>query len=128
MAKNYDEKCFQYAVAVALNHQQIKSHPEKISSIKPLVDQYNWKKINFTSNKKDWKKSESNNKSIALNVLHVPYNTEEISHAYKSKYNLNCENHAIVLMIADGKKLYCCENCGILLFKLFLFIQYRKLT
>ena len=51
--KNHDDKCFQYAVAVALNHQQIKSHPERISSIKPFVDQYNWKEINFPSNKKD---------------------------------------------------------------------------
>ena len=26
--ENNDDKCFQYAVAVALNHEQIKSHPE----------------------------------------------------------------------------------------------------
>ena len=32
------------------------------------------------------------NKKGTLNVLNVPYNTEEIRHAYKSKYNLNHEN------------------------------------
>ena len=37
-------------------------------------------------------KFESNNKSIALNILYMPYNTKGIRHAYKSKYNLNCEN------------------------------------
>ena len=54
--KNDDDKCFQYAVVVALNYEQIKSHPERISGIKPFIDQYNWKEINFPSNKKDWKK------------------------------------------------------------------------
>ena len=51
--KNNDEQCFQYAVAVALNHEQIKSHPERISNIKPFIDQHNWKEINFPSHKKD---------------------------------------------------------------------------
>ena len=36
----------------------------------------------------------------------MPYNTEEIRHAYKSKYNLNCENQVILLMITDGEKWY----------------------
>ena len=44
-----DDRYFQYAVTVALNHEQIKDHPEIISKIKPFIDQYNWKEI-------DWKK------------------------------------------------------------------------
>ena len=32
--KNNDDKCIQYAIAVALNHKQVKSHTEKISNIK----------------------------------------------------------------------------------------------
>ena len=66
---------FQYAVTVALNHEQIREHPEKISKIKPFIDKYDWKEIDFPSTGKDWKKFESNNKSIALNILCVPYNT-----------------------------------------------------
>ena len=34
----------------------------------------------------------------------MPYNTEEKRHAYKSKYNLKCENQVIFLMITDGEK------------------------
>ena len=34
----------------------------------------------------------------------MPHNTEEIRHAYKSKYNLNRKNQVILLMITDGKK------------------------
>ena len=76
--KNNDDKCFQYAITVALNNEQIKSHPKRISNIKPFIDQYNWKEINFPSNKKDWNEFEKNNKTIALNILYIPRNTEEI--------------------------------------------------
>ena len=43
-------------------------------------------------------------KTIALNILYVPHNTEEIRHAYKSKHNLKRENQVIPLMITDGEK------------------------
>ena len=43
--KNNDDKCFQYALTVALNYEQIKKGPQKISKIKPFIDQYNWKEI-----------------------------------------------------------------------------------
>ena len=102
--KNNDDNCFQYTLTVALNHKQIKSNPERISKIKPFIDQYNWKEIDFPSHSKDWKKFELNNKSIALNILFVPYNTEKIRLAYKSKHNFTRENQVVLLMITDGKK------------------------
>ena len=57
--KNNDDKCFQYASTVALNYQKIKNNLERISKIKPFIDQYNWKEIDFPSHSKDRKKSES---------------------------------------------------------------------
>ena len=96
-----DDRCFQYAVTVALNHEKIKNNPERISKIKYFIDQYNWNEIDFPLHGKDWKKSESNNKSIALNILHA---SKKIRHAYKSKYNLTRENQVILLMITDGEK------------------------
>ena len=80
-----------------------KNNAERIAKIKPFIDQYdlNKKKIGI---KKDWKKFESNNKSIAINILYIPYNTEEIRHAYKSKHDLKRENQLILLMNTDGKK------------------------
>ena len=53
-SKNNDDKCFQHALTVALNHEQIKIHSERISKIKLFIDQYNWKEINYRI-KKDWK-------------------------------------------------------------------------
>ena len=110
--KNNDYKCFQYALTVALNFEQIKKDPQRISRIKPFIDQYNWKEIDFPRSFNSWKKFKSNNKSIALNILYVPHNTKEIRHAYKSKYSLNRENQVILLMITDGEKmaLSCCKK------------------
>ena len=51
--KNNDEKCFQFALTVALNHDQFKNNPEIISKIKPFIDQDNWKETGFRSHKKD---------------------------------------------------------------------------
>ena len=99
-----DDRCFQYAVTVALNHEQIKDHQERISKIKPFIEKYDWKEIDFPSQGKDWKKIESNNKSIVLDILYVSYNTEKIRHVYKSKYKLTLENQVILLMITDGDK------------------------
>ena len=99
-----DDKCFQYALTVALNYEKIKKDLQRISKIKPFIDQCNWNELDFPSNGKDWKKFESNNKSIALNILYVPYNTEKIRHAYKSKDNLTRENQVILLMITDDEK------------------------
>ena len=70
--KNNDDKSFQYAVTVALKHENIRKSPQIISKIKSFIDQYNWKEINFLSHKKDWKKFEKNHKTIAFNILCTP--------------------------------------------------------
>ena len=88
--KNNDYKCFQYAVTLALNLDNINNHPERISKIKPFIDQYNWKDIDFPATSKDWRKFELNNE-IALNILYVPHNTRKIQVAYKLKHNLTCD-------------------------------------
>ena len=49
-----DNKCFQYAVTVALNYEGIKKDPQRITKIKPFINKCNWKGINFPSD--DWKK------------------------------------------------------------------------
>ena len=38
-----------------MNHQKIE---ERISNIKPFIDQYNWKGIDFPAEIKEWKKFE----------------------------------------------------------------------
>ena len=89
---------------VALDYDKIENHSERISNIKSFITKCNWKEINFPSHSKDWQKFEQNNKTIALNILYVPYNTEEIRLTLKSKYNHKRDNQVILLMITDGKK------------------------
>ena len=74
--KNNDDKCFQYAVTLALNLNRVDNHPERISKIKPSIDQHNWKDIDFPAMSKDRKEIESNNE-IALNILYVPHNKKK---------------------------------------------------
>ena len=117
-----DNNCFQYAIIAALNYQNIDHHPERISKLKPFINNYNWKDIEFPSHSKDWRKFECNNKTIALNILYVPYNKEQIKQAYMSKqdkeqtkqdkeqirqayiskYNNERDTQVNLLMITDG--------------------------
>ena len=90
---------------ILLNLDKINSHPERISKIKPFIEQYNWQEIDFRATSKDWKKFESNNE-IALNILYVPQNTKKIQVAYKSKHNLTREKQVILLMISNGENWY----------------------
>ena len=73
-SKNNDDNCFHYTLTVALNYQNIKKDPQRISKIKLIIDQYNWKKIHFPSHSKDLKRFEQNHKTIALNILSIPHN------------------------------------------------------
>ena len=86
--------CFQYAITAALNHQNIDHHLERISKLRPFINNYNWEDIEYPSHSKDWRKVEQNNKTIALNILYIPYNTKQIRQAYISKYNNESDNQA----------------------------------
>ena len=95
--KKYN-KCFQYALTVALNHGEIEKHNERITKIKPVLSKYKWEGISYLK-KDNWKKGERNNVTIALNVL---YNKKEkINPGYVSKNSLCHEKQVIVLMIPN---------------------------
>ena len=54
----------------------------------------------FSSYQRDWEKFEQENTSIALNILFLLRNSEEVKLAYKSSYNKR-KNLVILLMIND---------------------------
>ena len=80
--KNNHNECFKYAIIAALHHQEIGKNPQRISKLKPFIENYNWKDIEFPSHSKDWRKFEQNNESIGLNILFTPYNTKKIRPTY----------------------------------------------
>ena len=66
-----DENIFQYALILALNHQIIERDHQGILKIKPFINQYNWKDIDFPSQQKDWKKFEKKNKRQLLLIYNL---------------------------------------------------------
>ena len=49
-----DNNCFQCAIIAALNNQSINHNPERISKLKPFIDNYNWDNIDFPAGHKDY--------------------------------------------------------------------------
>ena len=76
-----DNKCFQWSIIAGLNYNKIKEKElKKILKFK-RVD------TDFSIYQREWEEFEQNNTSIALNILFVSHNSEEIKLAYKSNYN-----------------------------------------
>ena len=86
--KNENDKCIIYAIIASLHHHEIDNHLERISKLKPYINDYDWHGLEFPAQPSDWRKFEQNNRSIALNILFVPNGTKDIRLAYKSKYNV----------------------------------------
>ena len=94
-----DNKSFQCSKTSVLNYNKIKKkyfqHIEKLK----------WVDADFSSYQRGWKEFEQNSTLVALNVLFVSHDSEEIKLAYKSKYNYKCKNQVILLMINDEAKI-----------------------
>ena len=98
--RDKDEKlCFQQSIIAGLNYNNIKEKELKKILKSRRVD------TDFSSHQRDWKNFEQDNNLVALNVLFVSYNREEIKHAYKSIYN-KPKNQVILLMINDEANNY----------------------
>ena len=72
-----DNKCFQWSIIAGLNYNKIKEQELKKLLKFRRVD------TDFSSYQRDWEEFEQNNTLIALNILFVSYNSEEINLAYK---------------------------------------------
>ena len=89
-----DNECFKWSIIVGLNYNKIKE--------KELKKLLKFKRVDtdFSSHQRYWENFEQENNSIAINVLFVSHNSEEIKLAYKSSYNKR-KNQVILLMIND---------------------------
>ena len=69
------------------------------------IEKLKWVDINFSSYQRGWREFEQSNTLVALNVLFVSHDSEEIKLAYyKSKYNYKRKNQVTLLMINDEAK------------------------
>ena len=92
-------KCFQWLISAGLNYNNIKEKElEKLLKFR-RVD------TDFWSHQRDWENFEHETNSIALNILFVPHNSEEIKLDYKSIYNKR-KIQVIWLIINDEANKY----------------------
>ena len=94
-----DNKCFQWSIIAGLNYNKIKE-----KELKKLL-KFRRVDTDFSSYQRDWEEFEQNNTSIALNILFVSHNSEEIKLPYKSNYNKR-KNQVILLMISSEANNY----------------------
>ena len=55
--------------------------------------------MDFPSHKKCWKKFELCNKSLTLNILYVPYNTDKVKHVYNSCMHAYMDTHVQIVSV-----------------------------
>ena len=87
-----DNECFKWSIIAGLNYNKIKE-----KELKKLL-KFRRVDTDFSSYQRDWEEFEQNNTSIALNIVFVSYNSEEIKLAYKSNYNKR-KNQVILLRL-----------------------------
>ena len=95
-----DKECFKWAVTAGLNHEKIKSHPERLSSLIGYANNYNWSGLEFPLAINEIGKFEKKN-DIAVNVLGVKGQRVSICRKSKHYYRKNVVN---LLLIDNGEK------------------------
>ena len=94
-----DNECFKWSIIAGLNYNKIKE-----KELKKLL-KFRRVDTDFSSYQRDWEEFEQENTSIALNILFLSHNSEEVKLAYKSIYNKR-KNQVILLMINDEANNY----------------------
>ena len=100
-----DNFCFAYATAIAIYHKEIGKNLDRISS-KLIEHTYklDWNEIDFPASTPDYKRFEQYNDDIALNILYVPFNEQDVRPEYISKHNFTRKIQVALLKISDGDK------------------------
>ena len=94
-----DNECFKWSIIAGLNYNKINEKELK------KIEKFERVDTDFSSHQREWEEFEQNNTLIALNILFVPHDSEEIKLAYKSNYNKR-KNQVILLMISNEANNY----------------------
>ena len=97
-----DGECFKWAVIAALHHEEIRSHPERISNLVRFEDNYDCGGLKFPLPIKGIREFERRN-DISVNVLGVDVIEEnKVYPLRRSKYESG-KKVVNLLLIAEGK-------------------------
>ena len=94
-----DDECFKWSIIAGLNYNKIKE-----KELKKLL-KFRRVDTDFSSYQRDWEEFEQENTSIALKILFLSHNSEEVKLAYKSIYKKR-KNRVILLMVNDEANNY----------------------
>ena len=95
-----DVYCFMYAICIAL-YDELGKNPGRIIKKLDIYSTFNWKNIDFVASYEDYATFERLNSDIALNVLYVPFNEENLCPEYTSNRNFDKIDQVILLKISD---------------------------
>ena len=100
--KNDDDECLRWSIISTVNYNDIMK-----KEFENMFKKIKHEDKDFSLHKRDWEKFEQNNESIALNILFLSKDSEEITLLYKSEHNYNQENKVLLLMISgDNNEKY----------------------
>ena len=102
--QNIGVYCFMYAITIALFNKEFGKNPARIGQNLQLhTDNFWWYDINFPTSYEDYEIFERLNLNVALNILYVPFQEQNILLEYISKHNFDNKDPVILLKISDGK-------------------------
>ena len=107
--KSNDNKSFQYSITLSLYHKEVGNNFNRITKIKPYVNNFNWNNINFPPANQDYETFELNNENISLNIYQ--FDNEKVSQLYKSKY----DKKQVILLLLKNMHYVCIKNLKSLL-------------
>ena len=96
------DNCFKHAATLSLNPKKNRKNSGQIPKMKYSIDKYNWKDIDYPSEKHDWKKFGKNNPTIVLNAFYAN-KEEKIYQTFISKHDSNREKQITLLIIQNGE-------------------------
>ena len=93
---------FSMRKTVALNYEETESHPEKVSNIKPFINKYNWKGINYPSKRRIASCSKKTVYTIKRNNITVVFIAWIGFTLLEQKINLNLMKKYVKITIFCG--------------------------
>ena len=99
-----DVYCFMYAIDIAMYHSEFGKNPGRISqNLRLHTDIFNWHDINFPASYEDYATFERLNSEVALNILYVPFEEQNVCPEYISNCIFDKKDQIILLKISDDK-------------------------
>ena len=92
-----------YAIGIVLYHNELGKNPGRISKKLDIYSTFNWQNIDFPASYEDYATFERLNSDVALNILYVPFNEQNVCPDQISNRNFDKIDQVILLKVNDGK-------------------------